>query len=146
MTGSICGPTCGAPLFLHVLGAILLFGGVAAVTILAFAALRHNAEAAMLRRTAFATTLLVVWPAFIVMRVGAQWVLTREHLDKTTPGWIGVGFGVSDAGILVLALITLLGWLAQRRPRAGKFLAGLGVLYLILLGVAWFAMSAKPGA
>jgi hypothetical protein len=146
MTASICGPTCGTPLFLHVFGAIFLFGGVAAVTILAFAALRDNTNAVLFRRTAFVTTLLVVWPAYIVMRVGAQWVLTDEHLDKHSPGWVGVGFAVSDAGILVLALITLLGWLSPRRPGAGRFLAGLSVLYMVALGVAWFAMSAKPGA
>ena len=45
-----------------------------------------------------------------------------------------------------IALITLLGWLSPRRPGAGKFLAGLAGLYLVALGVAWFAMSAKPGA
>jgi hypothetical protein len=80
------------------------------------------------------------------MRLGAQWVASNEHLDKNPPGWVGVGFAVSDAGIVVLALITLLGWLAPRRPRAGTFLAGLSILYVIALGVAWFAMSAKPGA
>jgi hypothetical protein len=146
MIASICGPTCGTPLFLHVAGAIFLFGGVAAVTVLALAALRDEPHAVLMRRTAFMTTLLVIWPAYILMRVGAQWVLTDEHLDKVTPGWVGVGFAVSDAGILVLALITLLGWLSPRRPGAGKFLAGLAVLYLLALGVAWFAMSAKPGA
>jgi hypothetical protein len=134
------------PLFVHVLGAIALFGGVGAVALLAFTALRHDAQAAMLRRTAFVTTLAVVWPSFVVMRIGGQWILSREGLDKDTPGWAGVGFAISDAGILVLALITLSGWLAPRRPGAGKALAGLSVLYAIALGVAWFAMSAKPGA
>ena len=132
------------PLFMHVLGAILLFGGVAAVALLSFAALREQAHAALLRRTAFATTVLVVWPAYVVMRVGAQWILSREGLDQNPPGWVGAGLAVSDAGILILAVITLLGWLAPRRPQAGKFLAGLSVLYLIALGVAWFAMTAKP--
>jgi hypothetical protein len=146
MIASICGPTCGTPLFLHVVGAIFLFGGVSAVALLAVAALRYDAQALMFRRTAFRTTLLVVWPSYVVMRIGAQWVLSDEHLDKVTPGWVGVGFAVSDAGILVLAVMTFLGWLAPRRPGAGKFLAGLAILYMLALGVAWFAMSAKPGA
>ena len=146
MTASICGPICGTALFLHVLGAVLLFGGVAAVAVLTVTAVRDPAHAIILQRTAFVATLVVVWPAYVAMRVGAQWVASNEHLDKDPPGWIGVGFGVSDAGILVLALVTLLAWLAPRRPRAGKFLAGLSVLYVIALGVAWFAMSAKPGA
>jgi hypothetical protein len=146
MTASICGPTCGTPLFLHVLGAIALFGGVGAVAVLAVAALRERTQTAMLQRAAFRTTLLLVWPAYVVMRVGAQWVASNEHLDKSPPGWVGVGLAVSDAGILILAVITLLGWFAPRRPKAGKFLAALSVLYVIALGVAWFAMSAKPGA
>jgi hypothetical protein len=134
------------PLFVHVLGAVVLFGGVGAVVLLAGAALHYDAHALMLRRTAFITTLVLVWPSYIVMRVGAQWILDREGLDKNQPGWVGAGFAVSDGGILVLALITVLGWLSPRRPGAGKFLAGLAVLYAIALGVAWFAMSAKPGA
>jgi hypothetical protein len=146
MIGSICGPTCGGALFAHVLGAIVLFGGVAAVAVLAVAAARDGASALLLQRVAFATTLIVVWPGYVLMRVGAQIVANNEHLDKNAPGWLNVGFAVSDAGILVLALVTLLGWLAPRRPQAGKFLAGLSVLYVIALGVAWFAMSAKPGA
>ena len=146
MTASICGPLCGTPLFLHVLGAVLLFGGVAAVAVLSVAAIRDAGHAALLQRIAFGTTLVVVWPAYVAMRVGAQWVLGNEHLDTDPPGWVGVGFAVSDAGILVLALVTLLGWLAPRRPRAGKVLAALSVLYVIALGVAWFAMAAKPGA
>jgi hypothetical protein len=146
MTASICGPTCGTPLFLHVLGAIALFGGVASVAVLAIAALRERAHSAMLQRAAFMTTLLLVWPAYVAMRIGAQWVASNEHLDKNPPGWINVGFAVSDGGIVLLALVTLLGWLSPRRPRAGRFLAALSVLYVIALGVAWFAMSAKPGA
>jgi hypothetical protein len=146
VTGAICGPVCGTPFFLHVIGAIVLFGGVAAVAVLAVAALRDGVPTVLLPRVAFAATLLLVWPAYLAMRIGAQWVLTDEHLDKASPGWVGVGFAVSDAGILVLALMTLLGWLAPRRPAAGKALAGLSVLYVIALGVAWFAMTAKPGA
>jgi hypothetical protein len=134
------------PLFVHVLGAIVLFGAVGCVALLAIAALRYDGQAALLRRTAFATTVLLVWPSYVVMRVGAQWILSREGLDKVTPSWVNYGLAVSDAGILILAAITLLGWLAPRRPRTGKFLAALSVLYLIALGVAWFAMTAKPGA
>jgi hypothetical protein len=134
------------PLFVHVLGAIVLFGGVGAVALMAVAALRYDAHALMLRRMAFVTTLVLVWPSYAVMRGGGQWILSREGLDKQTPGWVGAGFAVSDGGILVLALITLLGWISPRRPGAGKFLAGLAVLYAIALGVAWFAMSAKPGS
>ncbi|HEX9597941.1 MAG TPA: hypothetical protein VF963_01070 [Gaiellaceae bacterium] len=145
-TASICGPTCGTPLFLHVLGAMSLFGDVATVTILAYAALRKPEFAAILRRLAFTVTLLGIWPSFIAMRIGAQWVARHEGLANSNATWIGIGFGISDGGVIVLALITVVAWLALRRPRAGPYLAGLATLYLIALGVAWFAMSAKPGS
>ncbi len=142
---SLCGPTCGVQLYVHVLGAVLLFGGVLAVTLLASAALTRPLEQALLlRRIAFWTTLVLLVPAFAVMRVGAQWVLNHEGLDKHTPGWAVAGFVISDAGVIVIILLGLLAWLATRRPRLGPYLAGLGAIYVIALAVAWFAMSAKP--
>jgi Predicted integral membrane protein (DUF2269). len=45
------------------------------------------------------------------------------------------------AGLTAFAVLALMIW----KPGAGGFLAGLSVLYLIALGVAWFAMTAKPG-
>ena len=141
---SLCGPTCGAPLFVHVLGATLLFGALLAVTTLAVASIRIVEHGPLLRRLAFTVMLAGVWPSYILMRVGAQWVLSHEGLDDDPPGWVGVGFLVSDAGILVLLVLTLLGWLGLRRPRAGPWLAGLAAFYLVALGVAVFAMSAKP--
>jgi hypothetical protein len=144
---SLCGPTCGAPLFVHVLGATLLFGATLAVTTLAVASRRFVEQGALLRRLAFTITLVGVWPAYIVMRVGAQWVLSHEGLDNdNSPGWVGVGFAVSDFGIVILLALTLLGWLGLRRARAGTWFAVLAALYLVALGVAWFAMSAKPGS
>ena len=134
------------PLFLHVLGAVLLFGGVSSIAVLSIAGLRVPEHARLLRGFAFRTMLLLVWPAYVLMRVAAQWILSREGLDKNTPGWVGVGFVVSDAGLLVLLVLTLLGWLALRRDRLAPWFAGLAVLYLVALGVAWFAMSAKPGS
>jgi hypothetical protein len=143
---SLCGPTCGAPLFLHVLGATLLFGALLAVTTLGFASIRIVEHGPLLRRVAFTTMLAGVWPSYILMRVGAQWVLSHEGLDNdNAPGWVGVGFLVSDVGIVVLLVLTLLGWLGLRRPRVGAWFAGLAAIYLVALGVAVFAMSAKPG-
>ncbi len=145
MIASLCGPGCGVQLFVHVLGALLLFGAVATVTILSVAALNRPAEQALvLRRVAFATMLVAVWPGYIVMRVGAQWVLKHENLDTNSPSWVGVGFVISDAGIVVLLALTLFGWLAKRRAWAGQLFAGLSTLYLVALGVAWFYMSVKP--
>jgi hypothetical protein len=142
---SICGPTCGAPLYVHVLGATVLFGGALAVTILAVAASwRPPEQALLLRRLAFWATLVLLVPGWVAMRIGGQWVLNHEHLDKSTPGWANAGFVVSDGGAVLILLLLLFSWLSWKRPRLGAIVAGLGTIYVLALGVAWFAMSAKP--
>jgi len=142
---SLCGPTCGGQFFLHVFGAVTLFGGVLAVAILANAALRIGPERAQTaRRIGFWTTLVLIVPAWIVMYAGGFWLLGDESLDEDTPGWADAGIQIAHvAAVLTLALLAL-GWLAVRRPRLGPWLAGLATLYLIALGDAWFFMSGKP--
>ncbi len=144
MIASLCGPECGGRLFMHVLGATLLFGGALTVATLAVASLRAGPNTLMLRRLAFGVTLAVLWPAYVVMRVGAQLVLTAEHLDKDSPGWVDAGTVISDGGVVVLLLLALTTWLARRSARAAPWAAGLAIVYVLALGVAWFAMSAKP--
>jgi hypothetical protein len=135
------------PLFVHVLGAIALFGGIAALVMVSYAGIRIPEHAPMLRSLAFKLTLLVVWPAYVVMRVGAQWIYDKEDLDPDFPGWIAVGVTVGDGGVIVLLILTVLGWLTlRRRPTWTRYFAGLATVYLVALGVAWWAMSAKPGA
>ncbi len=135
------------PLFVHVLGAVALFGGVGTLVLLSFAAQRIPAQAGFARRIAFATLITVVWPAYVVMRVGAQWIYSKEDLHPDFPAWIAVGVTVGDGGVIVLLALTVLGWLAlRRRPSVGRYFAGLASVYLVALGVAWWAMSAKPGA
>lgn len=135
------------PLFVHVLGAIALFGGVAAVVLISYAGQRMPAQAVFAHRTAFVTLIAVVWPAYIVMRAGAQWIYNKEDLHPDMPTWIKLGIAVGDGGALVLIGLTVLGWLAlSRRPNVSKYFAGLASLYLVALFVAWWAMSAKPGS
>jgi hypothetical protein len=134
------------PLFVHVLGAVLLFGGAASISLLSLAAVRAQEHARLLRGVAFWTTLLLLWPSFVLMRAGAQWIQSREGLEDNPPDWVAVGFVVSDFGIVLLLALTLLAWLSLRRSRVAPWFAGLAVVYLVALGVAWFAMSAKPGA
>jgi hypothetical protein len=132
------------PLFVHVLGAMALFGGTLFVATLGFTALRVETHAQMLRRLAFGAMFLAVWPAFIVMRVGAQWIYSKEDLND--PTWFVIGAAVGDGGILVLLALTALAWLAVRGAwaRASTFFAWLAGAYLVALAVAWWAMSAKP--
>jgi hypothetical protein len=146
IVASNCGPYCGFPLFLHVLGAMVLFGGVASVALLSIVATRASEHRPILQRLSLATLLLLVWPGWIAMRAGGQWVLNDEGLDKQTPGWADAGFLVADVGLVLLLVTTLLAWLASRRPRLVPWVAGLASLYVVALGIAWFAMSAKPGS
>jgi hypothetical protein len=142
---SICGPTCGAEYFVHVTAAIILFGSVLAVTILAYAALRLAPEPAQLaRRVLFWTTLVLMVPAWIVMYIGGYWLLGHEGLDKDTPGWADAGARIADVGAALVILLLVVGWFSIRRPRLGGLLAGLATLYLVALAVAWFFMSGKP--
>jgi hypothetical protein len=144
---SICGQTCGVPLFLHVLGATLLIGGFSAVVVVAVAALRHPEHAALLRRIAFQTTLIVVWPAFIATVAGGHWTLSREFGDnRTPPGWALVGIAVTDIGVVVVIVLTVFAWLAIRRPRMGRAVAALAGLDLGALVVTLWAMTTKPGS
>jgi hypothetical protein len=76
------------PLFLHVLGAMTLVGAILAVLILTVAAWGRP-EVAALRRAAFWTLLIVAIPAWIVMRVGAEWIYSKEFGSSSgdDPTW-----------------------------------------------------------
>jgi hypothetical protein len=135
------------PLFLHVLGAIALAGSIGAVTVLAVAARTRSAHAALLSRVAFRTLIFVVLPSWIVMRVGAQLIADKEFPHKT-PGWVDVGFIVSEPGLILLIALGVLAWLSARRGGVGRAAVAVAILapiYLAALAVAWWAMSAKPG-
>jgi hypothetical protein len=134
------------PLFLHVLGATILFGTTATVAIAGFAGRARRDHSALLARIVLRTFLLGVIPSWILMRAGAAWIGDKEFPDKT-PGWVDVGFLVSEPGAILLIIVGILAWLAARKQGVGRAAVAVPVLasiYLVALGVAWFAMSAKP--
>jgi hypothetical protein len=135
------------PLFLHVLGAMTLVGALLAVLLVSWVAWRRP-EIAVLRRTAWTTLIAVALPAYIVMRLAGQWIYSKEGFSgNDDPTWLGVGFGVADAGLLLL-LITIgasFWWLRSGKSVAGRIVAVLSAVYLVLLAVAWLAMSGKWG-
>ena len=142
------------PLFLHVLGAIILVGMlIAAAAPLVMSWRREDAgEAATLTRVGLWTIVAGVLPAWIVMRVGAQWVYSEEGWEDVAdePGWLGVGYITADAGgllILVSVVLAIVG-LRRGRDRSGSTLArvagAIAVLLLAVYLVAVWAMTAKP--
>jgi hypothetical protein len=138
------------PLFLHVLGAVCLFGAIASVLVLGLAAHRNTAgHAPLLARVSFWTLVLLALPAWILMRVGAQLIADKEFPGNTpNPDWLGVGYGVSEGGLVLLIVLGILAFFSMRRGGAGRTAAAvpaLAGLYVVALAVAWFAMSGKPG-
>jgi hypothetical protein len=136
------------PLFLHVFGAMVLFGATLATTTLSVAGWRLPGVRALSRST-FWALLAVAIPAWLVMRIGAQWTYSKEHhqLFEKDPTWIGVGFIIADLGALILLLATgfAFWWQRSQKPLAGRVVACLALLYTVLLVVAWLAMSGKWG-
>ena len=130
------------PLFLHVLGAMILFGTVATVAITGFATRGFAEHQQLLTRVTQRVYLLGVIPAYILMRAGAQWIDSKEFPGGGEPGWVGVGFLVSDAGAILLLVVGIL--LAVRRQRVLMAVPVLTAIYIVALGVAWVAMSGKP--
>jgi hypothetical protein len=134
------------PLFLHVLGAMALFGAILAAVIISGAAWSRP-DRAFLRKATF-WALVSGIPDYVVFRVGAQWIYSKEGFTgKNDPTWIGIGFAVSDAGLLLLlaSIGVAYWWTRSGKPAAGRIVAVLTSVYLVLLAVAWLAMSGKWG-
>jgi len=136
------------PLFVHVLGAMILVGGLLAASASVITA-RGDVRTL---RIGVMTLLFVCLPGYLVMRGGAQWIYSREHLDELPedPAWIGIGFITADAGALLLIISLILGGLGLRRVRSGGgtgLLRASLIISCVLLAayiVAIWAMGAKP--
>jgi hypothetical protein len=147
MIASVRPTSWDLPLFLHVAGAMTLVGALSTALLLSFAGVRRP-DAQILARSAFLALLAAAVPAWVVMRAGAQWTYSREHFTgHGDPAWLGIGFAISDVGVLVLlaAVGLAYAWTRKLKPWAPRALSGLGSLYLVLLVVAWLAMSGKWG-
>ncbi len=137
-------------LLVHVLGAMVLVGAL--VTAATAGIVGWRDEAVTLRRLSYKTLLFVAFPAFIVMRIGAEWVYSKEQLDELPedPGWIGIGYATSDLGGLLLLLALILGGIGLRQSRAGggggllKASSVLATLLVAIYIVAVWAMGGKP--
>ena len=82
------------PLFLHVLAALVLVGVLVLVAVSLAGISRSGSAAAV--RLSFRSLLFAALPAWIVMRVSAQWLLSEENLDEEAPEWVDIGFMTSE--------------------------------------------------
>lgn len=133
------------PLFVHVLGAMVLTGAVATGIAAAFTA--DGSTATWSRRMAFRILLYAALPAFVVMRVGAEWIRIGEFPSGGEPGWVGIGYIAAEGGLVFLIVAIVLAWRAARRdrPRLAKIAALVAAVALVAWVVTSWAMSAKPG-
>jgi quinol-cytochrome oxidoreductase complex cytochrome b subunit len=139
------------PLFLHVLGATTLVGLLAVAVAVLIAAARAGDDRTAAVRLAFRTLLIGAIPAYLVMRIGAEWIADKEHLTDSDASWIGIGYSVADGGLLILIILNVLAGLAYRRARRGgqpvallRWTTGLTLLLILAYGVALWAMATKP--
>ena len=142
------------PLTLHVLGAGLLVGTLIAVATAILIGWRSTAEgdAVGLTRFGLRTLLLGVFPAYLLMRIGAQWTEAAEDLPEEIEDatWIGIGYITADIGALLILISMILSGIGLRKLRGGGGLGlgrAVGVISLILVAayvVAVWAMAGKP--
>ena len=140
------------PLFLHVLGAMTLVGAL--VLVVASLAFARGGDAAVGLRLAYRSLLFAVIPSWIVMRLAAQWIASKEGLDDLDepPAWIDIGFITSEPTLLLLIAATVCAGVAARRAReGGRAFGGLNTAALVLVSItlaayvlAIWAMSTKP--
>ena len=135
------------PLFVHVAGAMLLVAALAIVLVLGGVGLRRGDGTAELTHLAFRGLLIGVIPAYIVMRVGAEWIASKAEWGE--PAWINLGYSTADGGLLLAIIATVLAWRAAKRGDAGP--GGMGRAVVVLAGilmvayvVAIWAMTTKP--
>src|SRR5581483_8722020 len=125
------------PLFLHVLGAMTLYGALIAATVVAVAG---HARATL-------SSLAIAVPAWLVTLAGALWIAHDEALGNSNATWIGIGHLVLEPGVLILlaSIGCAFWWTRSGKAVAGRVVAGLSLAYLALLTVALLAMSGKWG-
>jgi hypothetical protein len=144
------------PLLVHVFGAMVLVGALLSALLIQLVGWRRREPPAALQQARFGfwTLLLVAFPAWWVMRLGAEWIYSRQGWGgEDEPAWLGIGFVTADGGgLLLLVSIVLSGLGARRLRRSGgeastlvRVSTVLVTLAVIAYVVAVWAMSGKPG-
>lgn len=136
------------PLFLHVAGATILVGGLlTGASTLAYA----RGDTRFLR-LGYWTLLAVALPGLVLMRIGAQWIYTKQGWDdvEDEPAWIVIGGVTADIGGALFLVSLAVGGFGIYRLREGRgagLLKATMIIALVLLAayvVAAWAMAGKP--
>ena len=144
-------------LFVHVLGAMVVVGGVALALVYLAGAWSGRSPGSF--RAGYRALLIGAIPGYIVMRGGAEWIYAKEQLDElpSDPSWIGIGYGLADLGLLLLVVATVTAGIGSRRALAEgdqaaapnttgvRVAASLTAIVLVAYLVAVWAMTTKPG-
>jgi uncharacterized membrane protein len=153
MLAAIRSDSVNLPLFLHVLGAMVLVGSLAAVAFATFLGRRGSDRAPGLARFSLKTLLVGALPAYVVLRIGAQWTeAEQDYPDDFEASWLDIGYIVADLGALLLLISVILAAIGLRRSREdasrsvrlARIVAAISVLLLAAFLVAIWAMTAKP--
>lgn len=136
------------PLFVHVGGAMLLVAALVIVAAAMGAAVRRGDGTLELTRLAYRALLLGVVPGYVVMRAGAEWVVSKEGVGDAS--WVGIGYSTADGGLLLVIVAAVLAWRATRRGEdapggGGRAVVVLSGVLLLAYTVAIWAMTTKPG-
>ena len=147
------------PLFLHVLGAMLLVGVLLTVASAIMIGWRRDPEDAVgLTRMGLWTVILGVFPSYLLMRIGAQWTESQEFGDLEgaakdaveDSAWLGIGYMTADIGALLILISIVLAIIGLRRTKRGGGIGlgrAVGIISTLLLAayiVAVWAMTTKP--
>jgi hypothetical protein len=138
------------PLFLHIAGAMVLVGALTLSSVSLISA--WGTGSAALIRLGYRSLFYAALPGYIVFRVGAQWILDTENLTDSKDAWIGIGYGVSDLGFLLLLVSLIVGGISVRKMNRGeqpsristRIVTGLVSFVLVAYLVAVWAMAVKP--
>ena len=137
-------------LIVHVLGAMVLVGGLVTAAV---------GGAHRLARRGDRAAPVLVQDAALGRVPGVDrdarrrpWVESKEHLDDAAeePTWLGIGFATAEGGGLLLLIALILGGIGLRRARNGGgngLLKASGVIATVLVAVyviAVWAMGGKP--
>ena len=138
-------------LFVHVLGAFTLIGTLVTAASFLFAGHRGSA---VFTRLGYRALLLGTLPAYLVTRVGAEWVASEEGVDDAGLTWVDIGYMSTDVGLLALIGATIAAGLSVRRARRAEPGGGTGrgaavaawlttLLVVVYAAVIW-VMATKP--